>query len=176
MIGICFAAIFSLFISLNSNLRYLTIFGWIITVFTILVLLPSSIWLYVLEPRWWSKLRSKTRRKITNWSIGLLVITVLILIPSGVAGGSSWSGDGVVNLFPEGSTSKNYQLTAKMRVTTKWWWREEYTISSATWPHSGMSYFTGCTVDKTNGTCIDNDGKSWHVEVVQAPDQPYRDN
>lgn len=139
-------------------------------------MIPTFIWLYLIEPLWWSKLPDKTQEKIRNWGIGLLLLTIFILAPLGMFGGDKWSGQGVVNLFPEGAASKNYRLDAEMEVTTKWWWNKEYKISSVEWPDSGTSDLTDCTISKSSNACTDDEGRNWRIEIVEAPDRPSSDD
>ena len=170
-----FAAFFAGLIALTSSASFLVVFGWIMAV-VVAIMIPTLLWGYVIEPLWWAKLSDKTQEKTRNWGIGLFLLCILILYPLGMFGGDTWSGEGQVNLFPEGASSKNYRLTAEIEVTTKLWWNRDYKIDSVEWPNSGTSDLTDCTISKSNNSCSDEEGRNWRIEVVEAPDHPSRDD
>jgi hypothetical protein len=168
------SAIFSGVIALTSSASFLTVFMWC-TAFWVVIMIPTLFWGYVIEPRWWDKLSHEKQEKVRNWGGGLLVVAIF-LVWFGISGGSSWGGQGQVNLFPEGATSKNYRLDADIEVKTRFLWRKTYTINSVDWPDSGTSYFNGCTIGGSNYTCTDDEGRTWRIEVVQPPDAPDDSN
>lgn len=128
-------------------------------------------WGYVIDDMWFSKLPTKTQEKIRNWSIGLLLLAFFVGVPMGMIGGDSWSGEGVVNIFPEGATSKNYRVAAEMEVETKWLWQKEYKIESVLWDGGGNTDFENCTIDKSNKKCSDEEGRVWRIEIVETPEK-----
>lgn len=128
-------------------------------------------WGYVIDGMWFSKLPDKTQEKIRNWSIGLFLLAFFVGIPTGMIGGDSWSGEGVVNIFPEGATSKNYRVSAEMEVKTKWLWQKEYNIDSILWDNGGNSDLEDCTITKSNNKCSDEEGRIWRIEIVETPEK-----
>lgn len=90
---------------------------------------------------------------------------------------TKWDGEGEISMFPAGAVSKNYRLPAQINVTehNHGWFRHtrEYSIQSADWPNGGTAEFDNCTTSDTNlGTCQDQGGKSYRVEVTTIPDRP----
>ncbi len=164
-----FSAIFGGLIAVTSSA---TLFGATSFIFIalIMIFIPTFIWMDLIQPLWWDKLSDKTQENVRNWSIGLLLLSMLVLGPTGMFGGSTWSGKGEINLFPEGAASKNYRLPAEMTVNTKWWWQKEYKITSVDWPDSGTSHLVDCTISKSNDSCTDDEGRNWTIEIVETPD------
>lgn len=169
------AAIFAGIITFTSHASFFVVFGWAMA-FVVVLMIPTLFWGYVLEPKWWDKLSHQSQEKIRNWAVGLGMLVFIILIPAGMLGGDSWSGNGQVNLFPEGAVSKNYRLDADIEVKNGFLWRKTYTVNSVEWPDSGTSSFSDCTIGGSNYTCTDSEGRSWRIEVVQPPDAPDNSN
>jgi|GEM_PF-5889792 len=160
---------FGLLISLTSSASFLEIFGWIM-VFGLVIAIPTFFWGYVLEPNWWDKLSLKGRER-AGWWIAAVITAGLIVAWGSQSGGNSWTGQGQVQLFPQGAASKNYQLSAQITVTSKSWWRHEYTVNSVDWPDSGTSNLSSCTLDSVPNICTDEQGRSWRVVMSQAPER-----
>lgn len=168
-----FSALFGGLITLTSNYTFLGASMFIFAVLMV-IMVPTVIWLGVIEPLVWDKLSDRSQETVRNWGIGLFLLALFVLAPLGMFGGDSWSGDGEVNLFPEGATSKNYRLDAKIDVTSKWWRKKDYKIDSVVWPESGTTYFSDCIINDSNTTCTDNEGHTWRVEIATVPDKPSR--
>lgn len=70
------AIVFASIISLASNASFITVFGWAIA-FVVALMIPTFLWGYVLEPKWWNKLPRKSQDGIRNgigWIIGIIII------------------------------------------------------------------------------------------------------
>lgn len=174
--NLIFSLVFGTIISLTSKYSFLEAYIFVF-VAMLLILIPTFIWIFVIEPFWWDKMSGKSQETIRNWGIGLLLLTVFILAPSGMVGGSNWSGEGTVNLFPDSADSKNYRLTADIEVNTKWWWQKDYVINSVEWPNGGNSSFSDCVISSSNTSCSDDEGRDWIIEVEEAPESAsYSDN
>jgi hypothetical protein len=174
-----FAALVAGVIALTSKEAFLPAFGVIMALIAI-IWIPTTIWGYVIEPIWQGKasdeLKVKTK-KVSEYGLGVLVLAGLILVPAGITGGDTWSGDGQVDLFPQGSVSKNYLVTANIKVTSGWFWRDNYDVQSVTWPDGENDTFS-CTIHASDSSqCTDSiTGETYTATVVQSPDRPEEAN
>jgi hypothetical protein len=168
--SIVFSVFFGGIIALTSKFTFIGATSFIFLAL-MAIEIPTFIWFGVIEPLWWDKLSDKTRENTRNWGCGLFLLSLFVLYPAGMFGGDKWSGKGQINLFPEGATSKNYRLTADIAVETKFWWHKEYIINSVEWPDTGKSYLSDCVLTDSNNTCVDNEGRSWRIEIVEAPER-----
>jgi len=164
-----FAVIGGAIIALMSKANFFVAAGWVLLFFAI-ILIPTTIWIYLIEPQ----LKSGHKAALMT-AIGVIGVAAFIFVQAGGTGGDTWSGQGQVDLFPQGSVSKNYVVTADIKATSKWWWRNDYAIQSITWPDGESDGFSGNCVVHGSGvsTCetIDS-GETYTVSVTQAPDQP----
>lgn len=165
-----FAIFFGGMISLISKVSFFAAAGYIAGAFTVLFI-TGGVFAW-----FWDKLSGHHQDTIQKIAIGFLILSVLILAPSGMFGGSKWSGEGTVNLFPESASSKNYRLPADISVKTEWWWQRSYNITAVEWPNEGRSYFTDCIISNENSYCEDDEGRNWKIEVEEAPESTSSDN
>jgi hypothetical protein len=106
--------------------------------------------------------------------IVVLVIAYMTLWPST----QTWSGEGEISMFPDGSDAKNYRLDAEIDVTehkgigAK---PTQYYIASANWPDGGTAELDCTLVVGGNNVCTDQDNKEYAVEVTVVPEQPQSD-
>jgi hypothetical protein len=149
----------------------LNFFIFVIVTFAALLFLFTS---YSIAEYVWSKLPLGFQDNAEKWGIGLFLLAVFVLAPSGMIGGGGWNGEGRVNLFPEGAVSKNYRVTADITVKEKWWWKKEYVIESVDWPNEGYSRLLDCTIGGGNDTCTDDEGRAWRIEIEVVPSPPER--
>ena len=169
------SAIFGGIIAATSKYSFLGVTSFIY-IALMAICIPMFIWMGAIEPLWWDKLSNDAQEKIRNWGAGLFVVFFIFLIPAGILGGNDWSGEGQVNLFPDGAVSKNYRLASEMEVKNGFLWRKTYVIDSVQWPDGGSSSFSDCTIGNSNQTCTDDEGRNWRIEVVERPEAPDTSN
>ena len=111
----------------------------------------------------------------------LLVIPIAIFIVFLWPHTDVWEGEGTVDAAPDPSSVKNYRLDASIQATKKrhGWFTSSvtYNVDSADWPNGGTMELDDCLVPK-DGTaaCADQDGTTYEIQVITAPEQPEADS
>lgn len=129
----------------------------------------------------WDRLE-KWQKNSVYILLALLCVALLLWATKDSRNNFEWEGDdGVVNIFPIDAESKNYRLTAYIKVDIKpsgWFGfgqNKSYDVDYVFWPNGGKTYFEECEVIPTRNVneCLDNDFREWRVEVQKEPEYPY---
>ena len=117
-----------------------------------------------------------------NWfekNYGWLILVAIVLFYGFLNPlNGSWEGDGVISVFPEDATVKNYRLDAYMEVEkdkSGWFGAKTLTYTNiiGSWPNGGTLDLYDCTVvNEERAFCRAWDGDGYYVEVYESPPEP----
>lgn len=154
-----------------------------VAIFLFLICSIVAIWEYAIVPLsdkmlrpWWHKHSRAKRDKMQTWITGIVLVVLVYTFGGPVLGGHS--GEGQVDMFPQGSTSKHYILTATIKTTPKLWFQYDYEVQTITWPDGETDSFRGCVVHGSGvSTCTTvNSEQTYRVSIEYAPDASEGDN